>query len=278
MGAVAPLDETRIVVLHGCDGRDHNVFVGGHAVLVAPVADDDGGLCNLGRHEAGLPLAKHEPHVVPAGGGVPPRVAGADVLQRAVHRRVEVGAPRHALVEKEGHVEERRALGVDRAREVIVQQVGVEVGLGRVNAPVVHRVAAAAGVLAPLPPHPRLGGAVDRRRHLVDVDGSAEPTQVRPQRGRQHAQLRSGRPVSELHRVSGEGRSPVLEPRGVRAVYAIPASVALAPAVHARAVARAAVEAIVGADALAAVAKGAVDADTAVRRRLVKARPSAGRL
>ena len=66
MGAVAPLDETRVVVLHGCDGRHDNVFVGGHAVLVAPVADEDGGGTDLGGHQAGLPLAEDEEEMIAA--------------------------------------------------------------------------------------------------------------------------------------------------------------------------------------------------------------------
>ena len=72
-------------------------------------------------HDACLPLSENKPHVVPAAARIPVRVRVPDVVECAQHRVGEVGSPRDALVEKDGHVEELGARRVERARKIVVQ-------------------------------------------------------------------------------------------------------------------------------------------------------------
>jgi len=80
--------------------------------------------------------------------------------------------------------------------------------------------------------------------------------------------LRIPGPFAELGSVIGKRGAAVAQPHGVRAVDAIPATLAVAPAMDACAVARAPVEAVVGADVFAAAAEGSVNTDASVRSPL----------
>ena len=132
-----------------------------------------------------------------------------------------------------------------------MHKVRVEVRLCRVDATVEDGVAAAPAPAAPLAPHPALIVAHEALRQLVHVHAPTQHLSEPAHLGRQLLDLSEGRAVAELAPVRGQLGTPVAEPECARAVGAKPARMAAAPAVHALAVPRAVVEAVVAAHVLA---------------------------
>eukprot|EP00964_Phaeocystis_antarctica_P026094 scaffold14669_cov72-Phaeocystis_antarctica.AAC.3 len=179
----------------------------------APVRDDDRVVADDSRHDAVELLARHEPHVVAPAGAVPVRVSEAQVVVDRQHRALDSTRPRVPLHHERRDVEELGLCRIKRAYVVVVHQVAIEMRLGRVDSPFVHRVALHKAALIPVAHRPTIRLAIYGGGQIVHEDRLAHAAHMGSDRARQLAQcsLRShanwARPVGASVKVQHPARN-----------------------------------------------------------------------